>query len=182
MKARLISTSLVLCSLLPFTACADGTGDAGRTFAYSNLNFGDGFVIDEGRRAVMSGDTGIPAKFCDSQSEYYCVNSNYLNFAVPKAFTRDTKSWSQNDFQFTVMLPLRTERFLGKDVDIAVIASSRLSDKGKKVISYFYYSPTYGLLGFGGCLGDSADTEAVKKHSFPVVMIAADGPGFGAKQ
>jgi hypothetical protein len=83
--------------------------DTDRIYGYSNLGRGDGIIIDEKRHSVLIGDTGVNATFCNTKSGFYCVNSKYFNFAVPTEVSSNTQSWHMGNYEYKVLLPLKSK-------------------------------------------------------------------------
>jgi len=177
MISRYLSYAIA-CAAVSMPVASYATGGI---YPYSNLNLGDSIVVDESRRGVLTGDTGFDATFCDDKSEFYCVTSELLSFAVPKALAPTQKVWVYGDYRYEILRPVRAQKVFGENVDIMVIEQSSISDKTHRTGTFFYYSPKRGLLAFGGYIERKADGK--NYPDLPIdAMISSEPIGFGAER
>jgi len=176
MLSRYASYAFLSAAVFASPACHANTG----AYPYSNLNLGDSLVIDEVRHGVLSGDTGLSADFCEDKSDFYCVTSELLCFAVPKNLAPEQKVWVYGKYRYEILRPAMTQRIFGEDVDIIVIGQSSISDKTHTPGTFFYYSPKRGLLAFGGYVERKADGKIYP--GLPIdAMLSSESVGFGAE-
>lgn len=102
---------------------------------------------------VYSGHVYDRAKYCPSESEYYCVFSIRYAFAVPKdLFDKEPTEWEVDGYLFKRIGGRINLLILGKEFDDVYLIETPPEafylgkSSGKSTLSL--YSPTAGLLGF----------------------------------
>ncbi|MGH8371652.1 MAG: hypothetical protein ACRETO_02835 [Gammaproteobacteria bacterium] len=149
----------------------------GPTYVYSSIG-GGRIAVRRKESIVMLGDIGLQAKFCDKKSQFYCVSSPALKFAVPKVINKNTKEWIINGEKYEVVAPLRNLQFFGRILKIMVIVSLEKDSNGSISSTFFTYSPTYGLLAFEGVNGEELSKDHKKQ---PTMYLLAGNHGFGVQ-
>lgn len=172
-----VSCCLMLASVITFTGCmqqhAQSANSSNRVFGYSSLKSNDiGFVIDAKNHQITVGDTGVPARFCDKESNYICVDSKVFYFAIPRKAERERTSWEEAGHKYTVETPLHRVKLLGGEINIEIISTIGPKDVDKPAsVNYFVYSPELGLLAVESWTpGDAHMT----------LFVSNDPLGFGA--
>jgi hypothetical protein len=180
MQHEKICFAILICiTLLLFTAPAYSKCSGTGVYGYSNLAHGNGLIIDENREAVLIGDTGTGATFCRANSGFYCVESKYFNFAIPRKVSKSNLSWRMGNYKYKVLIPLTSKVLLNSVVNIMLIGQFTL--KHEHVISYYYYSPKVGLLGFFTYIPKSLRNKIFGNMDIMLdTMISSDKVGFGA--
>ncbi len=106
-------------------------------------------------RSILSngpGDAIAELRYCDQKSEFYCFVSSAFTFSVPKRWRPEEKSWEYEAHRFEVIQDGFTVQFFGCSTsDVALIRAVARPDSEDARFdeTFFYYSKTHGLLGFG---------------------------------
>lgn len=178
-KYSLFLSALFLFSIncnadLQSAAPTDGT-------EYPYVSFRGGRLDIKMNGSVLLGDYGVKAKICDEGSSYYCVNSDFFNFAVPRNLKTDsTKTWTVDTHTYQIVSPSRYVIIFGKEIDVTIISCSEHMANGDIAVTYFYYSSKLGLLGFENNINVKPGNPSHPGSDFPGVYISADPYGFGA--
>lgn len=90
------------------------------------------------------GDVQFDADYCTDDSENICVKSRGFQFAVPKGFDGNTSGWNVRDAEYHVA-EYTELRVFGLEEGVYLIDHAAPEGQLR-----FIFSPTRGLLGFGG--------------------------------
>jgi len=172
-------------ALVTFSVVLGGVADAGSRFRY----FRD---LDEGLISILTpndtekegliqmGDHQYSgAEFCQPVSEYFCFDSGFQVFAVPRHFPVDVAEWRHRHVVFRVVERNKTVRILGKEIrDVMRITAEPEYPRGGAAIVYLY-SKELGLVGYCAKREDEPELPVAKK-SCQYTFWLMDDIGFGA--
>lgn len=174
---------LFLVVALWLCACisAGATAPSHSNVVYSYEGFAGGRIEIHTEGSVIFGDFGVDAKICDASSKYFCVNApNAFYFAVPKHFTSGVNTWTVDGHRYVVLSPTRWLTIFGKDIPVAIIATTSRSPNGDTATEYFYYSQKVGLVGFESQLKIPCGQSRKLNEQYPVLYLLNEKIGFGA--
>jgi hypothetical protein len=103
--------------------------------------------IDENNGFLYFEDLGAKAYICDARSEYYCIDGSGFSFSVPRVFQEIKSKWNWRGYSYQLTKDIKPPEPINQITDVVVIRSIGIGDE-YPYIHYFYYSPTWGLLGF----------------------------------
>lgn len=114
---------------------------------YVHRNNDESLVLNYG------GDERNKVTQCVNDSEYYCFFTRRLAFVFPKNITINTSNWVVRDITFELIESNKVVRFLGKEITGVFLIKTpyiaTLAGRQHKKDTYWLYSKTYGVLGFG---------------------------------
>jgi hypothetical protein len=114
------------------------------------------FSIEQNPDSFGIGDVMEEATFCSEKQKYYCINSTSFHFSVPKGALKAHKSWSYQTYRYFVEA-IAQRSILGIQGEVFIIQSKQ----GEHTIK-FWYSPTHGLIAFGGSSVNAAAFYALE--------------------
>jgi hypothetical protein len=139
---------------------------ASETWAYRYpVERNSGFSISKDLKKIEIGNLILNAEFCKKSDPYICVETESLNFAVPRNLSvTDKSAWSHGSHKYEAVLIRVPLRVLGRDIKIYQIDSPTQNPKMR-----FYYSKERGLIG-----------AKVLDHDEKALLLLEEACGFGA--
>ena len=138
-------------------------------YSYGDIKKTGLLTLDVGRKAIYINDYKVSGSFCDSSDNYECVNTQGFRFAVPKNIRNGADKWSLYDNEYEISTVEEKPLQFQSISDLVVIRSTERS--GTK-LDYFY-SPTWGLLGF---------KQWSKGSDAPLLLTTRGCTGFGGSR
>ena len=102
------------------------------------------FTISEEPASFIVIDLRQGANFCSDKSRYKCVTTEGFEFHVPRDYSASTENWTIGDSHYKVVDNYDKVSLLGIKSKLVLIEK-----KAAKGSSYYIYSKSRGLLGFG---------------------------------
>lgn len=138
-------------------------------WSYEYLNRAGRLILDGSKGTVYLNDVGVEADFCASGDRFYCVSRRLFTFAVPKELAEGAEEWSFAERNVQVLSDIDYASVFGTAMDIRTI-SMRESVEGNELVTYFFYSRQFGLLGF----------QLIINNGDPVFAVSKRECGFGS--
>ena len=144
----IINNSLIV--LLEIIFCVPAFA---QSYGYVNVfNNRHVITIQETPAFVASGDRAGDSKFCKPSDLFYCVASQWLNFAVPILKKNKLSKWEVDGYNYQLTDQGR-KHLLGRDMDVLVIESTQDARRFR-----FLYSERYGLVAFSVDIDGTSET------------------------
>lgn len=140
-------------------------------YVYRMLSHGGRIMIDEPRGLLFLDHFSVDASFCDRESRYYCVDSVFFSFAVPRDITSTDGQWEVDGRTYKLAMEPVTRGWFVEELLISVIIMDE-EVAGKDWRTYFYYSPQIGLLAF----------QTLVESKDPSLVTLQGDIGFGAAE
>jgi len=137
---------------------------------------------------VIEGDIGNELKFCPVKSDWICLESNVIKFAVPRRALKVGDHWRFSNVDYTLLpsyqemipggpapnteAPLWPYRILGRQYELYVIKANHHDSKEWSQI--FLFSPDHGLVGYM-TLSDASTKDDERNETF--WLTDENGPG-----